>query len=163
MVRLVLIAGGGVLFLSALIFGTGWWTHGRFVESTNDAYVQADQVTISPKISGYVEAVYVADNQAVKAGQPLLKIDGGAYDATLASQLAAVAARLNANARRTLIGSFGKACSAPDRDALAAMVKAHPIAGNERPIDRALETVEVCARARSRLNAELGTWLRAHP
>ncbi len=82
-----------MLFLSALIFGTGWWTHGRFVESTNDAYVQADQVTISPKISGYVEAVYVADNQAVKAGQPLLKIDGGAYDATLASQLAAVAAR----------------------------------------------------------------------
>ena len=81
----------------------------------------------------------------------------------LGENFAAVAARLNANARRTLIGSFGKACSAPDRDALAAMVKAHPIAGNERPIDRALETVEVCARARSRLNAELGTWLRAHP
>jgi alanyl aminopeptidase len=81
----------------------------------------------------------------------------------LEDNFAAIAARLNANARRTLLGSLGKACSASDRDALAAMVKAHPIAGNERPIDRALETIEVCARAKPRLNAELSAWLRAHP
>ena len=92
-VRLVLIAGGGGLFLLALIFGIGWWTHGRFVEGTNDAYIQADQVTVSPKVSGYVEVVYVADNQAVTAGQPLVKIDGATYDATLANQFATVAAR----------------------------------------------------------------------
>ncbi len=91
--RLVLILGGAGLVLAALIFGIGWWTHGRFVQGTNDAYVQADQVTISPKVSGYVEAVYVTDNQAVAAGQALVKIDAATYDAALAGQAATVAAR----------------------------------------------------------------------
>ncbi len=92
-VRLVLIVVGLGLLLLALVVGIGWWTHGRFVQGTNDAYVKADQVTISPKVSGYVEAVYVSDNQAVTAGEPLVKIDGATYDATLAAQLAGVAAR----------------------------------------------------------------------
>jgi membrane fusion protein (multidrug efflux system) len=93
MVRLVLIAFGVLLVLAALLFGIGWWTHGRFVESTNDAYLKADQETISPKVSGYVEAVYVSDNQSVAAGQRLVKIDAATYDATLANQFALVAAR----------------------------------------------------------------------
>lgn len=92
-VRLVLLAVGGVVLALIVVLGLGWWTHGRFVQGTNDAYVQADQVTISPKVSGYVEAVYVTDNQAVSAGQALVKIDAASYDAALAGQLATVAAR----------------------------------------------------------------------
>jgi membrane fusion protein (multidrug efflux system) len=83
---LVLLVVGGVLFI-------GWWTHGRFVQSTNDAYLRADQETVSSRVSGYVEAVYVTDNEAVAAGQPLVKIDPASYDATLSAQRAAVAAR----------------------------------------------------------------------
>jgi len=93
MVRLVLIGAGVLMLMVALTLGFGWWTHGRFLQATNDAYVQADQVTISSKVSGYVEQVYVADNQPVAAGAPLVKIDAAAYDATLANQRAAVAAR----------------------------------------------------------------------
>jgi membrane fusion protein (multidrug efflux system) len=92
-VRIGLILAGLVLFLVLVIVFIGWWTHGRFVQSTNDAYVRADQVTVAPKVQGYVEAVYVADNQAVVPGQPLVKIDASTYDATLAGQRAAVAAR----------------------------------------------------------------------
>jgi membrane fusion protein (multidrug efflux system) len=92
-VRLVMITGAALLVLAVLILAVGWWTHGRFVEGTNDAYVKADQETISPKVSGYVETVYVSDNQAVAAGQPLVKIDAATYDATLANQFATVAAR----------------------------------------------------------------------
>lgn len=52
-----------------------WWTYGRFIESTNDAYFQADSVTIATRVSGFVDRVFVADNEAVTAGQQLVKID----------------------------------------------------------------------------------------
>jgi membrane fusion protein (multidrug efflux system) len=93
LVRVGLIVAGLLIVVLLLIVFIGWWTHGRFVQGTNDAYVRADQVTVSPKVNGYVEAVYVADNQAVAAGQPLVKIDTATYDATLAGQRAGVSAR----------------------------------------------------------------------
>jgi membrane fusion protein (multidrug efflux system) len=92
-VRLGLIIGGVVIFVIILIFVSIWWIHGRFVQGTNDAYLQADQVTISPKIQGYVEKVLVTDNQMVQAGQPLVQIDGSTYQATMDQQTATVAAR----------------------------------------------------------------------
>jgi membrane fusion protein (multidrug efflux system) len=92
-VRAGLIVAGLAIAGVLLFVFIGWWTHGRFVQGTNDAYIRADQVTVSPKVGGYVEAVYVADNQAVAAGQPLVKIDTASYDATLAGQRASVAAR----------------------------------------------------------------------
>ena len=55
--------------------GFHWWVVDRFMQGTNDAFLQADQVTVAPKVSGYVEEVLVADNQEVAAGQPLVRID----------------------------------------------------------------------------------------
>jgi membrane fusion protein (multidrug efflux system) len=80
--RILIIAGVIVLVLGLLFF-IRWWVTGRFLESTNDAYLKADTVVVSPKVSGYVSAVYVADNQAVKAGQPLVTLDGRQYQAAL--------------------------------------------------------------------------------
>ena len=45
------------------------------MESTDDAYVKADSTIISPKVSGYIAQVLVGDNQPVKAGQLLARID----------------------------------------------------------------------------------------
>ncbi len=53
-------------------YGYNYWTDGRFMVSTDDAYVQADIATISPKISGYVDKVNVVANQQVKAGDALV-------------------------------------------------------------------------------------------
>ena len=92
-VRLGLIIGGVVIFVIILIFVSIWWIHGRLVQGTNDAYLQADQVTISPKIQGYVDKVLVSDNQMVEAGQPLVQIDGSTYQAAMDQQTATVAAR----------------------------------------------------------------------
>jgi membrane fusion protein (multidrug efflux system) len=50
-------------------------------------------VTVAPKVSGYVEAVYVAENQTVAPGQPLVRIDARSYQAALAQQSAAIDAR----------------------------------------------------------------------
>src|ERR1700726_4382043 len=56
-------------------FGYGYVTTGRYLESTDDAYVKADSTIISPKVSGYIAEVLVSDNQPVKAGQLLARID----------------------------------------------------------------------------------------
>jgi membrane fusion protein (multidrug efflux system) len=92
-VRIGLALGGLALLAGLATLGLNWWTHGRFVESTDDAYLHADEVTIAPKVSGYVDQVLVSDNQAVAAGQPLVRIDARGYDASLAQQAATVDAR----------------------------------------------------------------------
>jgi membrane fusion protein, multidrug efflux system len=56
-------------------FGYGYLTTGRYLESTDDAYVKADSTLVSPKISGYLAEVLVGDNEKVKAGQILARID----------------------------------------------------------------------------------------
>jgi membrane fusion protein (multidrug efflux system) len=84
----------GVLFLAiAAVWGARWWTVGRFIESTDDAYLQADSVTVAPKVSGYVAEVYVTDNQAVTAGQPVVRLDSRQYEAILEQAKANIAAR----------------------------------------------------------------------
>lgn len=60
-------------------YGYQWWTDGRFLISTDDAYIEGDIAVISPKVSGYVTKVHVVDNQEVKAGDPLVTLDDGDY------------------------------------------------------------------------------------
>jgi membrane fusion protein (multidrug efflux system) len=73
-------------------FGYGYLTTGRYLESTDDAYVKADSTIISPKVSGYIAQVLVADNQPVKAGQLLAGIDDRDFRAALDQAHADVAA-----------------------------------------------------------------------
>jgi membrane fusion protein (multidrug efflux system) len=68
-------SGGVALLVAALLLGDRHWTVGRFMESTDDAYVKADSTTVAPKVSGYVAEVLVDDNQPVKKGQILARID----------------------------------------------------------------------------------------
>jgi membrane fusion protein (multidrug efflux system) len=91
--RALLLTGGAILLIIGAVWGVRWWTVGRFIESTDDAYLQADSVTIAPKVSGYVAEVYVADNQSVKAGEPLVRLDRRQYQAVLEQANATIAAR----------------------------------------------------------------------
>jgi membrane fusion protein (multidrug efflux system) len=91
--RKVLIGGAGLAALAlAAYFGWSYWTVGRFQVSTDDAYVQADNVTIAPKVSGYLSTVLVGDNQMVKAGDLLARIDDRDYRIALDQANADVAA-----------------------------------------------------------------------
>jgi len=91
--RALLLSAGAILLIVSAVWGLRWWTVGCFIESTDDAYLQADSVTIAPKVSGYVAEVYVADNQSVKAGQPLVRLDERQYQAVLEQANATIAAR----------------------------------------------------------------------
>ncbi len=69
---LAALAGGGW-------YGYQWWTDGRFLISTDDAYVKGDIAVVSPKVSGYVAKVDIVANQEVKAGDPMVTLDDGDY------------------------------------------------------------------------------------
>ena len=89
----LLIAALGLAFLAAAVaYGDYYWTTGRFLVSTDDAYVQAHSVLISPKVSGYISEVPVDDNEQVKAGQVLARIDPRDYQTALDQARANVAA-----------------------------------------------------------------------
>ena len=72
-------------------FGYGYLTTGRYLESTDDAYVKADSTLVSPKVSGYLAEVLVGDNERVKAGQVLARIDDRDYRIDVAQGEADVA------------------------------------------------------------------------
>ncbi|WP_374545641.1 HlyD family secretion protein [Rhodoblastus sp.] len=91
--RRVLMVGVAVAALGAAgYFGHGYWTVGRFAVSTDDAYVKADNTTIAPKVAGYIAAVFVADNEKVKAGQILARIDDRDFKVAVEQASADVAA-----------------------------------------------------------------------
>ncbi|TKI08344.1 HlyD family secretion protein [Martelella alba] len=79
----------------ALMIGYGayWWNHGRFIQTTDDAYVGGDITTISAKVAGYITAVDVADNQRVTTGEIVLRLDDRDYRAALAKAQGEVAAQ----------------------------------------------------------------------
>lgn len=73
-------------------YGYDYVKIGRYLESTDDAYVKADSTIIAPKVSGYIAKVLVGDNEKVKAGQTLAKIDDRDFKAALDQARADVAA-----------------------------------------------------------------------
>jgi len=91
--RRLLLAGAALAALSGAVwYGWDYWTVGRFLVSTDDAYVKADNTTIAPKVSGYLSAVLVGDNERVKAGQVLARIDDRDFVVALDQAKADVAA-----------------------------------------------------------------------
>jgi len=72
--RLPLIVGG-VVGVALIVGGVIWWQGKQRWEATDNAFVQADTVLVSPRISGSVTEVLVKDNQRVEAGQVLARLD----------------------------------------------------------------------------------------
>jgi membrane fusion protein (multidrug efflux system) len=91
--RRLLLAGAAVAALSGAVwYGWDYWTVGRFLVSTDDAYVKADNTTIAPRVSGYLTQVMVGDNEQVEAGQVLARIDDRDFKVALDQAKADVAA-----------------------------------------------------------------------
>jgi len=92
-VRWALIIGVNVVLAVLVIWLFYHLLVGRYLQDTNNAYLQADAVAVAPRINGYVTEVLVQDNQQVKAGEPLLRIDPRTYRATLDQAEAVIAVR----------------------------------------------------------------------
>jgi membrane fusion protein (multidrug efflux system) len=99
-----------LIVIGAAWYGHQWWTVGRFIDSTDDAYVGGDVTVIAPKVAGFIVEVAVTDNQAVHAADLLVKLDDRDYRAALAKAAAAVAGQeatlANLDATRSLQDSM---------------------------------------------------------
>lgn len=82
-VAVILLVGGGLWFLD-------YERHGKYQQTTNDAYIQSDAIVVSSKVAGYVTRVLVSENQTVRAGQPLVEIDPRDYRAQAAQATAQI-------------------------------------------------------------------------
>jgi membrane fusion protein, multidrug efflux system len=94
------------IILGGIGYGRYWWTTGRFIESTDDAYVGGNVTALSPHVAGFVSQILVGDNQFVKAGELVITLDDCDYKAALAHAEAVVqnqtAALANLHAKYTL-------------------------------------------------------------
>ena len=118
-----------LVLVAALTWGWYWWRVARFIESTDDAYVQADISAVSPKVEGYVREVRVTDNQEVKAGDVLVVIDDRDFAARLdqarASRDAQRAALMMLETRRTWQTAVIDQAEASVSSAEAELLRAH--------------------------------------
>jgi membrane fusion protein (multidrug efflux system) len=78
-VRLIAALAATVLLAAGTYCGQYWWRQGRYLISTDDAYVGAKNATLAPKVSGYISEVAVEDNAEVAAGDVVVRIDDGDY------------------------------------------------------------------------------------
>jgi membrane fusion protein (multidrug efflux system) len=103
-----------------LLTGTAWYgfnyvTAGRFMVSTDDAYVRADATTLAAKVPGYISAIDVANNAYVHAGDVIARIDEGDY------RLAVDAASDKVATQRATVDRIGR--QIPAQQALVAQAQ----------------------------------------
>ena len=154
--RLGLILGTAAMI--ALIVGAFWFvrhqTYGKYQQSTEDAYLQADSVTVSARVSGYVSEVLVHENQDVKPGQPLLRIEAPDYPAQAAQGQAQInLASANAANAEALIG---------EQEAAIEQARAMLAAAQTKARFAAAEVADGCRGDTERVMAKGGsaTWGR---
>lgn len=102
--RPLLIAGALVLALVGLGAGYVWWDYGSHFETTDDAFIAARQTALAPKVTGFVKAVPVTDNEHVNGGDIIAILDDRdykvAFDQANAQVAQAQAGVANAQAQR---------------------------------------------------------------
>jgi membrane fusion protein, multidrug efflux system len=100
--RSLMIAGVALLLAGTAWFGFDYVTVGRFMVSTDDAYVRANNTTLGAKVSGHVADFLVEDNARVRAGDVIARIDDGDY------RLAVDAAREKAATQEATVDRFDR-------------------------------------------------------
>jgi membrane fusion protein, multidrug efflux system len=86
------VALGLLVCAFATAGGYLYWNYAEHFESTDDSFIAARQFAIQPKVSGYITAVPVTDNQHVASGDVIARIDDRDYRNALAQAQAQVAA-----------------------------------------------------------------------
>ncbi len=81
-----------VVSLATVVGGGAYWWYRQSHVSTDDAYVEGRIHPVAARVQGSVALVLVEDNQPVKKGQPLLRIDPEPYSVRVAASSSALAA-----------------------------------------------------------------------
>ena len=132
---------GLLLCLGAVVVLAGGWTYARSNRTfTDNAYVRGELTSLAPKVAGYVTAVEIQDNQIVRAGDVLFRIDDRDYRARLAQAVAnieAARARLtNVEAEAKLQHALIRQAEAQRLASVAEMNLAHKASDRRRELIR---------------------------
>ncbi len=100
--RVLIVAAAVAALVAGGVFGAHWWVTGRYIVSTDDAYVGAHNTTLASKVSGYVDSIPVEDNARVRAGDVIATIDAGDY------RLAADSAREKVATQQATVDRIGR-------------------------------------------------------
>lgn len=154
----LLLCLGAVIVVAA---GWAWaWPNGE--TSTDNAYVRGDVTSLAPKVAGYVTAVEVEDNQAIRAGDILFRIDDRDYCARLAqaeANVEAAQARLtNVDAETQLQHALIRQAEAQKRSAVAELNLATKASDRRRELirSRTVSQAQVDESDAARSRAEAG-------
>ncbi|MFC5422362.1 MAG: multidrug transporter [Stutzerimonas stutzeri] len=149
---------------AAAVPAAGWaWVRSNSETSTDNAYIRGDVTALAPKVAGYVTTVEVADNQPVKVGDVLFRIDDADYRAKLAQAVAnieAAQARVtNVDAETKLQHALVKQAEAQKQAAIAEVTLATRSQGRRRELIRSNAVSQALLdesdAARSRAEANL--------
>jgi membrane fusion protein (multidrug efflux system) len=123
--KLILAGVALVALIAAIAWFVRYKTYGQFFQETNDATIMADAVTIAPRVNGYVAQVLVNQNDDVRAGQPLVRVDARTYQAQAAQARAQIAqAEASADNARASVSEQQAAIAQAEAQLAAARVKA---------------------------------------
>jgi membrane fusion protein (multidrug efflux system) len=104
--RMVLMGVGVLLALAAAGYGVHYFLVGRFLVSTDDAYVRANSTMLGARVSGHIAAILPADNAVVRTGDVVFRIDDGDY------RIAVDAARTRIATQQATIDRIGRQVTA---------------------------------------------------
>jgi membrane fusion protein (multidrug efflux system) len=104
--KLVLMGVGILLALAAASYGVHYVLFGRFLVSTDDAYVRANSTTLGARVSGHIAAIIPSDNALVQSGDVIFRIDDGDY------RIAVDAARTRIATQQATIDRIGRQVTA---------------------------------------------------
>jgi membrane fusion protein, multidrug efflux system len=79
----ILFTIGSIFAIAAIGYGAYWALVSRYIEETDNAYVQGNVVQVTPQIAGTVTRIYADDTNTVKAGQKLVSLDTADADVAL--------------------------------------------------------------------------------
>lgn len=102
----ILLGVGALLAVAAVYYGVNYYLVGRFIVSTDDAYVRASNTTLGARVSGHIAQILPGDNVAVKAGEVIFRIDDGDY------RIAVEAAKRKIATQQATIERIGRQVSA---------------------------------------------------
>jgi membrane fusion protein (multidrug efflux system) len=146
---------------AAAIGGGLWWIFSDKPQlSTDDAYVQADMTYVSPKVRGMVLQVLVQENQLVKAGDPVVRLDPEEFEVQMQAAkgdlMAAEAAERAARAGLARLDAEEKLAQGQVK---AAQALAGPKGASDPALRQAFETARgqglVAARSRGEIEAAI--------
>ena len=102
----VLMGLGILLAFAAAFYGVHYVLVGRFLVSTDDAYVRANNTTLGARVSGHIAAIIPGDNVLVRSGDVIFRIDDGDY------RIAVDAARTKIATQQATIDRIGRQVTA---------------------------------------------------